>query len=310
MAADRAGQRKMREASWPLPRLTPTYQRPRRSGRTMLSRPSPDGQFAAEWASRCAPVVGALLYQDSVDQQDNAVDPVGLAFALLDNADLLLSDAELLLINNRVPRAAALALIASEELSKLYLCLGAITGEAVVPSAKSRDWRDHRDKLETAKALDIAFIDAEPDLDMDQAKTDIDALLRLKMACLCVDHDVGDIVSPTDVEVDAKELIDRGRERAALLRGVFDGIIPEALEAIDLHYEAMSRLVEALIDRDHPEETIDRLRSVFAATQQGDAVALAEFLAESQATDEHRKGTSSVLDKDAGQKAMRPLTAD
>ncbi len=107
-----------------------------------------------------------MLYQGSVDEQDNAVDPVGLAFALLDNADLLLSDAELLLTTSRLSRAAALALIASEELSKLYLCLGAITGEAVLPSAKSRDWRDHRDKLETAKALDIAFIDADPDLDM------------------------------------------------------------------------------------------------------------------------------------------------
>lgn len=230
--------------------------------------------------------VGALVYQESVDQQDDAPDPLGLAFALLENADLLLCDAELLLINGRGPRAAALALIASEELSKLYLCLGALTGEAVLPTTKSREWRDHRDKLETAKALDIAFIDAEPDLDMTVAKTTIDELLSLKKACLYVDHESGRIVSPTEVDVDAQELVDRARARIALLRPIFDGITTDVRQALELHREAMARMVEALIDRDSPGTTIDRLRSVLAATQEGDAgmAALAELLAEAQGT--------------------------
>jgi AbiV family abortive infection protein len=69
-------------------------------------------------------------------EAQRGVDPLELARAPLDNGDALLSDAAYLLADERLARAVALALMASEEFSKLNLCLNAITGEAEAPKRR------------------------------------------------------------------------------------------------------------------------------------------------------------------------------
>lgn len=215
-----------------------------------------------------------------MEQSAAPVDPIDLARALLNNADELLADAELLLENDRTPRAGALAVMATEELSKLHLCLAAVTGEADVPSARSREWTDHRDKLQTAKAFQLGFIDADPSLDMDEARLAVEGLLSLKMACLYVDHGNGKVRRPSDLDVDAYGLVKRGWAQSVLLHGIFDQITPEVLEGIRLHHEAMNQIAEALIDRERPELSIRRLRAVVSATANGDTAAVEAALVE------------------------------
>lgn len=209
-----------------------------------------------------------------MDEPRCVVDPLELAEALLENGDALISDAEHLWQDGRGARAAALALMAAEEFSKLYLCLNAITGDAPIPSATSMEWRGHRDKLETARALELAFFDPEPDFDMDKAKADVDHLLRLKMACIYVDHELGVIRRPANVDKDVLALLTSARAKSSLLHSVFDPITQEHLSAMDEHRDLLANLVEALVDEQDPMSTVRRLRSLAAAAVLNDPGAL------------------------------------
>ena len=207
-------------------------------------------------------------------KQTGATEALVLATALLENGDSLLEDAQILLDKGRPARAVALSLIAAEELGKIYLCLGGITGETDVPSATSREWRNHRDKLETAKALELAFVDHQPNLDSAKIKAEIDWQLRMKMSALYVDHNNGRTMRPSDVEADPHGLIERGRAKSAVLHGVLDRISPEVLDAMEQHGALMARIAQALIDEGDPLVTIDRLRAVNAAAVLDDEEAL------------------------------------
>lgn len=194
-----------------------------------------------------------------------SVDPLEMAIALLENGDALLSDAAYLMDDGRRSRAAALAVMASEEFSKVHYCLDAITGEASMPRSSSRAWKDHREKLETAKALELAFIDAEPNFDMDVARADVDFLVQLKMSCLYVDHLSGAILRPSDNGVDVSALIASGNAKSAVLHRVIDRVTPEVLAAMDEHRDLLTNLLDDLVNEDDPEGTIKRLRTVAAA---------------------------------------------
>lgn len=206
--------------------------------------------------------------------QTAATEALELATALLENGDSLLEDAQVLLDAGRPVRAIALSLIAAEELGKIHLCLGGITGETDVPSATSRAWRNHRDKLETAKALELAFVDHQPNLDSAKIKAEIDWQLQVKMSALYVDQVNGRTMRPSDVEADPRGLIERGRAKSAVLHGVLDRISPEVLDAMEEHGALMARIVQALIDEGDAAVTIDRLRAVNAAAVSDDAEAL------------------------------------
>ena len=139
-----------------------------------------------------------------MQKQSQAAEALELATALLENGDSLLDDADVLFEADRRARAVAHSLIATEELGKIYLCLGGITGEAETPSAASREWRNHRDKLETARALELAFVDSQPDFDVAKIKTQIDWQLQMKMSALYVDHDNGQTRRPSDLDADPR----------------------------------------------------------------------------------------------------------
>lgn len=210
--------------------------------------------------------------------EPSAPDTIELAQALLGNAESLLSDADLLLAAGRRARAAALALMASEELSKLYLCVGAITGEDDVPRATSPLWTGHRVKMETAKALELAFIDEHPNFDIETVKAEVAALLKLKKATLYVDHEDGEVKRPGDLQVDAEAILESGRAQCNFLRGIFDAITPEVIAAMDEHREMMATIAEGLVDDTDIAGTARRLRAVTAAAVTGDAAALRDAL--------------------------------
>lgn len=216
----------------------------------------------------------AASRQFPVTKVQGSADPLEMAIALLENGDALLSDAAYLMDDGRQSRAAALAVMASEEFSKVHYCLDAITGEAVMPSSSSRAWKDHREKLETAKALELAFVDAEPNFDMDVARADVDFLVQLKMACLYVDHESGAILRPRDKRVDVAALIVSGNAKSALLHRVIDRLTPEVLVAMDEHRDLLTNVLDHLVNEDDPEGTIKRLRTVAAAAALDDPDAL------------------------------------
>lgn len=213
-----------------------------------------------------------------MDRATKAEDSLELALELLENADSLLGDAEVLSQAGRPARAVALALVAAEELGKIYLCLGGMTGEHEVPSVTSREWRSHRDKLETARALELMLLDADPQFDSAAIRAEIEEQMRIKMAALYVDHRDGRPESPSTLGVDPRPFIERGRASSSVLHGVLDRVTPEVLSAMDLHGAQMARLVEALMDEEDPAATVARVRSVTTAAAAEDGEALMRAL--------------------------------
>ncbi len=197
-----------------------------------------------------------------MEQRFRAVRALDLALALLENADSLLGDATVLLEAGRPPRAIALSLIAAEELGKIYLCLEAISGVGEIPGATSREWRDHRDKLVTARALDLAFFDDPTGFDIDAASAEVELQLQMKMSTLYLDHRDGVILRPSEVAGDPGALIARGQTKSVLLHSILDRVTPEVLAAMREHGEAMSQITQALIDENDPAGTARRLRSI------------------------------------------------
>lgn len=211
-------------------------------------------------------------------EEKRAVDPLELAKALLTNGDALLSDARYLLDGGRRARAAALALIAMEEFGKIYACLNAIAGEAELPSATSRSWRNHRDKLQTAKALDLGFLDSKPSFDMDLAAAEVEANQRLKMSCLYVDHMLGKIQRPSHATVDAAALVASCQDMSAFLHSILDRVTPDVVSAMADYRPLIEALLDRMIDKQDPEGSVARIRAVTKAAATDDLEGLVAAL--------------------------------
>jgi len=214
-----------------------------------------------------------------VEQHFRAVHALDLAPALLENSDSLLGDAMVLREAGRPPRAIALSLIAAEELGKIYLCLEAISGVGEIPGSTSREWRDHRDKLATSRALDLAFFDDPTGFDMDAARAEVERQSQMKMSTLYVDHRDGVTQRPADVDADPYTLIARGQAKSVLLHSILDRITPEVLAAMREHRGAMSQITQALTDENDPAGTVRRLRAIAATATLDDENALRLALA-------------------------------
>lgn len=197
-------------------------------------------------------------------------DPFQMSRALLDNADALLEDSALLLANGRHARAAALAVVASEELGKLYHCLMSITGEAPLPPARSKPWTDHKDKLSTMVALELAFMDEGELTDPKGARDAVAHLQRLKNACFYVDHSAGRIVSPAEVDTGAADQLTRVKAQRDFLRKAFANVTPENMDAVRPFQRGFEQLLESLVVEEDLVATRRRLRAVLEAAQSGD----------------------------------------
>ena len=189
-------------------------------------------------------------------------DPFQMSRALLDNADALLEDSALLLANGRHARAAALAVVASEELGKLYHCLMSITGEAPLPPARSKPWTDHKDKLSTMVALELAFMDEGELTDPKGARDAVAHLQRLKNACFYVDHSAGRIVSPAEVDTGAADQLTRVKAQRDFLRKAFANVTPENMDAVRPFQRGFEQLLESLVVEEDLVATRRRLRAV------------------------------------------------
>lgn len=144
-------------------------------------------------------------------------------------------------------------------------------GEGEIPSAGSREWRDHRDKLETARALELAFIDEYPVFDRDAVRARSKWQAQTKRSALYVDYDGGVIRRPIEFDADAATLLDPWRAKSAFLHGLMDHITHEVLRAILDHGEQMAHMAQSRIADDDPDGTVLRLRAVADAAVQDDA---------------------------------------
>lgn len=228
---------------------------------------------AAEWRHRTrrAPSgmsVTHVRYRWHVAENLTSVDPYELCRALLDNSDALVEDAGLLLEHGRHPRAVALALMALEELSKVYLCIEAILEGTPVPVARSRSWADHREKLAGAAALELAFLRESPDFDRARVQQSVTADQRAKLACLYVDHSDGQIAKPSELAVDASLFVDRAGRAVAWLRNVLRHLNPDVIDAVRPHREVIEQYFASLVDEDDMEATVGRLRAAVAAASE------------------------------------------
>ena len=89
--------------------------------------------------------------------------------ALLENAADLVDDARVLLQHGRSPRAYALAVLATEELGKTFLCLQvALRDPAVTARAFWGGWRHHGEKFDSAWAYHTAFLSLLHEVDFDR----------------------------------------------------------------------------------------------------------------------------------------------
>jgi AbiV family abortive infection protein len=196
------------------------------------------------------------------------IDPYELCRALLDNSSALVEDAGLLLEHGRHPRAAALALMALEELSKVLLCVEAIVEGTPVPVTRSSAWRDHREKIAGATALELAFLHEDPNFDEARIKESVIADQKAKLACLYVDHADGQIAKPSELEVDATHLVDRAGRAAAWLRSVLHPLSPDVIDAVRPHREVLEQYFGSLVDEDDMAATVGRFRATVAAASE------------------------------------------
>lgn len=228
---------------------------------------------AAEWRhwTRGAPSgmsVTHVRYRWHVAENLPSVDPYELCRALLDNSDALVEDAALLLEHGRHPRAVALALMALEELSKVYLCIEAIVEGTPVPVARSRSWADHREKLAGATALELAFLRESPDFNRARVQQSVAEDQKIKLACLYVDHSDGQIDKPSELSVDASPFVDRAGRAGAWLRERLRHLSPDVMDAIRPYREVIEQHFASLVDEDDMEATVGRLRAAVAAASE------------------------------------------
>lgn len=198
-----------------------------------------------------------------------------LAVDLMQNADDLLCEAELLLGQDHQARALFLATIAAEEIGKIQLCFAVMSGQEVVPDSWKREWTNHREKLSSMNALEAAFLrdDVVADLQSWLARDEVSPWAQAKMAALYVDLEAnGRVLRPRETtSSDAAEAIRRGREASSLVHTVLDPVTPEILDAMQTELKAIDAVIGGLIDKEDREGSIRLLRETLAASISGDA---------------------------------------
>lgn len=204
-------------------------------------------------------------YRSRVADDQSTVNPYELARALLGNAEQLVADAELLLEHGRHPRAAALSLMALEEMSKIQFCVDSIVDDTPVPGARSKEWTNHKDKFTGVKALELAFVEESPQFDRARIRSSVLEDQGTKLASLYVDHTDGEIATPATNKVDAPRLVERARATVDWLGRMVPQLTPEAMEEIRPYREVIEQFLSATIDENDMEGSVERLRAIMAA---------------------------------------------
>lgn len=123
-----------------------------------------------------------------------------LALAARANAGGLITEARLLLDNEKVARAHALAVLGLEEAGKIGLRLGALLG-VHTPEKVLASWDTHTDKLEQSHLLALLYLDTYPTT-ADVARrldTAVRADAARKLRGLYVDPTHDGIATPADI---------------------------------------------------------------------------------------------------------------
>lgn len=189
---------------------------------------------------------------------------VGLINALLENAAALAGDATLLYENDRYARAYALAALAGEELGKVYLCLDAVlTAQGSEPTQFWRAWREHGDKLDSARAYAAAFVDDLDALDVDQLAPDARAIATQKLSAIYVDFDGERTLTPERIGgADAAQLLETTRASIVHARQELAGLTMDVVGAIHVLGPALSAFFDRQIQGKAPAEVIGQLRQL------------------------------------------------
>lgn len=187
-----------------------------------------------------------------------------LISALLVNATALVDDASLLFEHNRYPRTYALAALASEELGKVYLCLEAVLSEEdVEPKRFWKLWREHDDKLDSARAYAAAFIDDVAAFDVAQLRADARRIGARKMSAIYVDFDGDGPQTPDLVGSDeAAQLLKTARLSIAHAYKQLAGLNLEVVAAIHLLRPEISTALGKLTQDKPPEQVLADVRQL------------------------------------------------
>jgi AbiV family abortive infection protein len=119
----------------------------------------------------------------------------------LQNAEELVSDAELLVQHSRWARGFFLAQIAVEELGK-YVMIVSATGNIVMGTM---DWkkfwkryRSHKEKLQNIHLMEEVFFEEEPPKTLDHLPNEVAEFDALKMRALYSEHFFDRVIKPSE----------------------------------------------------------------------------------------------------------------
>ena len=204
-----------------------------------------------------------------------------LIAALLGNASDLVADARLLLANQRFARAYALAVLASEELGKTYLCLQIALGD---PTLDARGfwtgWRHHGEKLEAAWAYHTAFLAQLDQVDFDRLCEPPQRMRVDKMSAFYVDLDDEVVRTPQAIHPGAaRQMVDvagAAIDHAAETFGLLTNkLLPHLAALAPIFDQALDRVV----DERQPASTLSTLRQLLQASLTDDIDTLLAILA-------------------------------
>lgn len=189
---------------------------------------------------------------------------VGLISALLENAAAIAEDATLLYENDRYARAYAVAALAGEELGKVYRCLEAVlTAEGSEPRQFWRAWREHGDKLGSARADAAAFIDDLCALDVDELAPDARTVAAQKLSAIYVDFDGESALTPARISgANAAQLLETTRTSIAHARQELAGLTIDVVAASHVLGPALSAFFDEQIEGKVPAEALGELRQL------------------------------------------------
>lgn len=193
---------------------------------------------------------------------------LALIHALLANASSLVDDATLLLDHGRHARAYALAALASEELGKVYLCLDALLGDGMQDRQFWNLWREHRDKLVSARTYAAAFVDDLDQIDFSELSPDAEHIGETKMASIYVDFRDEQLMTPQRIDPEESDrLLSAVRRSIEHARWTFEGFDLDVLAAIQQARPHLEVITDRLLADPSPHAIVAAMRSFVSAAR-------------------------------------------